>query len=252
VEKAFLIAVEFNARVFEFLEIGEGRQVDEITVGEVRQDHAHIHSTHRRELQGGDDLVVGNEVGGGDPDPVAGTIDEGEKSHRAGLEGIGGAGREAERLHLARDIVGPDLPVELVEQLPGRPAPILGEGNLKAFHDGAAPFHVGVPPRVSAWDPAEVFVAHIEAAEESALAVHHDDLAVVAEVQLKAVRLPDTSMTYLTLIPSRSMDSMKLGGKTHGAEVVEEEMTSTPSRAFATSASRILFPIRPRGRYRTA
>ena len=68
-----------------------------------------------------------------------------------------------------------------------RPVPVLDEGNLHALHHRPLDAQVRVAPLPDARVAPEVFVADVEAADPGAPAVHHHDLAVVAEVQVQPV-----------------------------------------------------------------
>jgi uncharacterized protein (DUF2342 family) len=57
---------------------------------------------------------------------------------------------------------------------------------------------MGVAPGRQWWPCPEVFVTGVEAADETGGAVDHDDLAVVAEIQLKAIApAPRAEGTYV-------------------------------------------------------
>jgi hypothetical protein len=58
---------------------------------------AHVHAAQCGELQCGDELLVGHEIGAGDPHPIFGGVNGVEKKERASLERIGRAGGETKR-----------------------------------------------------------------------------------------------------------------------------------------------------------
>jgi hypothetical protein len=71
----------------------------------------------------------------------------------------------------------------------GRPIPIFEPRDLHALHDWARHFHMRVAPCANLRVEAKVFVAHIVSADEGNSSIDDDRLAMVAEVELKAIRL---------------------------------------------------------------
>ena len=78
------------------------------------------------------------------------------------------------------------IAIEL-EELLTRPVPVFKEGHLHSLHDRAGHLYMGVAPSTDGWIAAQIFVAHVESSNPRSLAVHDDDLAMIAEVQLPAV-----------------------------------------------------------------
>jgi hypothetical protein len=64
----------------------EHGQLDKAIVVVPGRDDADIHAAEGGELEGGDELFVGDEVGAGDPDAAFGGVDGVEEEERAGFE----------------------------------------------------------------------------------------------------------------------------------------------------------------------
>lgn len=90
--------------------------------------------------------------------------------------------------HLADHVLARPLPRhDQLRHFVRGPVPVFGEGQLQVHHRRADDFDVGVAPRRQRRMLAQVFGADVVAAHVGALAVHHHQLAVVAEVELEAV-----------------------------------------------------------------
>ena len=73
-------------------------------------------------------------------------------------------------------------------QCAGGPEPVFGEGLLHAGHHRSTHLHMGIAPRRQGRFLAHVFVADVVPADEAQHPVHDHDLAVVAKVDLKAIK----------------------------------------------------------------
>ena len=77
--------------------------------------------------------------------------------------------------------------------------PVFQEGELGRQGGRPRDPDVGVPPMPEFRIPSHVLVAHVVAADPGGVAVHDNDLAVVAEVDLKAIAgaLPGMEVQHL-------------------------------------------------------
>ena len=76
------------------------------------------------------------------------------------------------------------VPVQF-RHLVRRPEPVFQKHQLDRLHHRSAHFQVSVPPLAEALVAPEIFIAHVQSADERHLAIAHHDLAVIAEIQLK-------------------------------------------------------------------
>ena len=90
-EETFRIAVETHPRHTCFGEITERRKPDDEMVGFVGDEDSYVHPPQARQLQGEDDGVVGDEIGGGDPELFPSGIDAMEKHQFRCLHRVGGS-----------------------------------------------------------------------------------------------------------------------------------------------------------------
>ena len=72
-------------------------------------------------------------------------------------------------------------------QFPCGPEPVLGKRLLQASHHWACDLHMGIAPWRQRRFFTQVFIAYVMPADKTGDAVHHDDLAMVTEVDLEAI-----------------------------------------------------------------
>ena len=159
-----------------------GRKVDDFRVGTGRKHQVYIDACERRFLKRRVEYLRGQVVGGLDPDPLPGAGD----GVTVGLQ---------QGAPLAERAAGGDLQ-DVVGKMPDRRVvlrprnmrfrsrrPVAQERGLES--GGAASFdpEVGVAP-CAPLRAADVAVGDVHAADESDAAVYHDDLAVVAVIDL--------------------------------------------------------------------
>src|SRR6186997_212282 len=111
-----------------------------------------------------------------------------QKKERAGLEGIGRSGGQAESDAVLAAGRGLRLPVQ-VRLLAGGPLPVFEPGYLHALHDRTGDFDVRVTPRADLGILAEILITDVVTTDEGGLPIHDHDLAMVAKVELEAVRV---------------------------------------------------------------
>ncbi|MEZ4454372.1 MAG: hypothetical protein R3B09_33280 [Nannocystaceae bacterium] len=224
--------------------------------------HPDVDAAERRGRQGEEERLVRDEVGGDDPDPLLGDADRrGElgrdRAHRRQVR----AGRDDLDHRPARRPAR--RPVELGEgHLPrvpgvvgieaGRVAggrdPVLEEDGLEAEDRVARERDQEVVPAPGA-DP-RVLVADVEAADEAGRPVDGEDLAVVAEVDPRALEPePETQGAVAEdLAAGRPQRREDLVRRAEGAEVVVEDPHLHPgARPFTeeldpTPAGRVAAP----------
>ena len=106
---------------------------------------------------------------------------------------------------------------------------------------------MGVPPAAEALVAAEIFVAHVQPADERRLAVAHHDLAVVAEIELQA-RPPVTVDSKGLALDSRRLHRLEIAPRQLvRADLVEQEIHLHPGlrpldeRFLEAGAERVVF-----------
>ncbi len=183
-QKAVPETVDADARGQQFAGEGPVRHAHHDLVRPVRNEHAHVHAAQRRQLQRGNNAAVRYEVGAGDPDAAAGRCDN-LVVHEAGFLEVAGRVRGEDEDGAVARRVAAEAPLEVDAAL-RRPAPVRGKGELGAHDSGPREAQVRVAPGAAAAE-AQVFIAHVVAADPGADTVDDHDLAVVAEVELEAV-----------------------------------------------------------------
>ncbi len=200
---------------------GEGGEVDEKVVGLLGKEDADIDSAQGGGLEGGEDAIVGDEVGRGDPEAFVGEAGGLDDEELPGVVGIGGAG--GHDLEALVGGAGEGLGGYFGDVV-GGPEPVLEKDELDGLHGGTAEAEVGVTPSAEAFASAEVFVADIQSAHEGFAAVDDDDLAVVAKVQLEA-RPPVAVGAEGAGLDAGLLHFAQVGlGEFVGTELVEEEV----------------------------
>ena len=105
-----------------------------------------------------------------------------------------------------------------------RPVPVFGEDELDARDRRTAHFHVRVAPRRKPRIAAEILDAHVMPADERALAVHHDDLPMIAEVDLEAVHELARGRERMRLDAARAQRVHVAMRQVEAADAVVEEV----------------------------
>jgi len=82
--------------------------------------------------------------------------------------------------------------------------PILHESDLHGLHDRTFDTQVRIAPVADLRIAAEIFVADVQAADPRGTAVHHDDLPVIAEVDLETIGAAADAVKRPHLDPSRA------------------------------------------------
>ena len=82
------------------------------------------------------------------------------------------------------------VPAQPGKHLVCRPVPVLDERDLGTERPGSGHAQVCIAPAPDPRVPTEIFVADVVAADPGGVAVHDDGLAVVAEIELKAIARP--------------------------------------------------------------
>ena len=184
------VLVHLDPGVEHLAPVVAGREQGQPFVRVVLAQEAHVDPEVPRQLERVAQARVGHEIGRGDPDALTGLQDRGEIDFanplgvavRAGFDDLGRIGAVhalgLEILALGQRILG------VRQVLAGGKVPVLGEDALQIGHRRAPQPQVFVAPVAEALDLAQVLVADVQPAQEPDVAVHHEDLAVVAQVHL--------------------------------------------------------------------
>ena len=124
---------------------------------------------------------------------------------------------------------------------PASPIPILQENQLHRLHRGTPHLQVGVPPGADARVLAQILFAHIQPSKKGLSPVDHHDLAVVAEVQLKA--RPPAAVCPKGIVSHASLPEFlqEASRQLDGAHFIEQEIhPHSGPRAFD---QRLLEPV---------
>ena len=186
-QEAGQVAVDLHARANRLIRIQRGGQEHHVVVRPRWDQDAHVHPAQHRQAQRGKHGFVRNEVRRRDPQPLARRLNGLHEEQRAGFLLVGRAAGD----HLANHVFfGAQLGHDQLRHFAGSPVPVFGKGELQVHHGGTDDLDMRVAPRCKRRLFAHVFVADVVAAHVSALAVHHHELAVVAEIELEAVDEP--------------------------------------------------------------
>ncbi len=189
VEEAGLVEVDVRAGAQQRLVVGLGRPEGQLLVDQAGHHEAQVDPGEGGVDHGVVDALVGHEVGRLDVQRAFGLGDGDHVRAAAGLPGV---------LDRVRDDLREDLPVELPGRRRGQVAvlekvvvlvfePAHGEQLLELGDRLSGDAQVGVAPAREALAAVDVLLAHVHAAGVADDAVDHDDLAVVAVVQLEEV-----------------------------------------------------------------
>ena len=104
----------------------------------------------------------------------------------AGLDVVCRAARQDQDVGVA---VGgcPGFPFQFGKRVACRPVPVLCEDQLKRIGGRALDTQVRVPPTGKLLASADVLVANVQTADKCQVTIDHDDLPVIAKVDLEAV-----------------------------------------------------------------
>ncbi|ALM42103.1 hypothetical protein SFR_5488 [Streptomyces sp. FR-008] len=180
-----LVLVDADPAAEQLVVVPLARQLADPLVGVgPRQQDLHLHAARRRGAEQVDEVRVGREVGGGDPYPLLGGLEDHPQQRLHVLPAE--TGRTAHHLH--HRAAGGRLrgePVPLVEEVVAALRPVLREGGRHTVHGRAAQPHVGVAPLVLVPGVAAPLLGDPHATREGHLLVHHQDLPVAPVVLLE-------------------------------------------------------------------
>ena len=151
----------------------------------LRQHDVDLHAPHRRHVKGLADGIVGQKVGRHHPDRPLGR-GQGGRQHEFDPADVGIVGSEA-------DAAGKRRPYGSLVESPGRTGqcffrrecPVFGKDLQEVGDDRALEAEVEIADGVPGLMGQPAAVADIQAAGESDLSVHHQELTVVAEVGVR-------------------------------------------------------------------
>ena len=197
-QKTWRIAEYPHPGAYGFDGVEAGRGIHDSVVGPGWQQQAYVHPAQDRQAQGGKHRFVGNEIRAGDPHTLGRRVDGLDKKQRAGFIRVCRAAGEQLAEHT---VVGVGVRQDQGRQFSCGPEPVFSERLLQAGHHRAGDLHMGIAPRSQRRFFAQVFVTDVVPTNKAGDAIHHYDLAVVAEVDLEAIEPAATGGERLDLHP---------------------------------------------------
>lgn len=226
--EAGLVAVELHAGLAHGRIKCEGREPRQDVIGVLRQDEAHIDAAQGRVRERGAQRGVGHEIRAREPEALSRGADHLEIHGRAGIPdrrrraGNDGCG------HVSGS--GVDLPREL-RNFPRDEIPILDERELQRDGNGALEPHEGIAPRPELRVASHVFVADVLPADEGDAAIGDDELAMIAEVETKALSALPIRHEGLEPHAALAQRLPKCGWQLARADLVDEHAHAHAARA---------------------
>ena len=181
VDEARRVLKDAHPRLQKLLVVGAGHHVDIPLVRHIGGDDPHVHPALRRQADGGEHLVVQNQVGRGDVDVPPRVVENLHVDVLGQVAGVQGA--VAIGLHITRtgSPFGRQKVLQLQRLVAGE-LPQLQKHLGQALHRLAAQQHGGVLPVAVFFLLIDVFVGQVDAAGEADVAVDDADFAVIAVV----------------------------------------------------------------------